>query len=432
MSMEIIMDGVTSGIWTVGGILLCGRALTKGNVKAKEILVGFLCACLATIGILASNNQMNKEFAVCAVELACIFGCSIYFRKADRRMTLFISIFYEFGIYVATFIAGTAIALLTHDAIYMDHTVIQSKVVTLILAVVTLVMTCAIYSIHNVKFRGWTRIGGGLAFLAIGWMNYFDIQTIVPIDKDSIDSCMYLAIGLVLAVFVLQMNKQVEMEKELAEMKASEAQLLEREYHSLSQAYESNAKLFHDFRNHCGVLKNYLVKGKDQEALKYLEDLTGTGQSFEAKVWTGDETVDYLIGSKCSMAEEKKIAFDVQVEFPRNMNIKSSDLCAILGNLLDNAIEACAKVEDEEKRSIRLVIRRIQQMLVIKVENTHNFKPVVKDGNFQTSKTDGGLHGWGIKSAKTAADKYDGMIQTNCDDKLFRAVVTLSFEGVKA
>lgn len=113
------------------------------------------------------------------------------------------------------------------------------------------------------------------------------------------------------------------------------------------------------------------------------------------------------------------------------MNIKSADLCAILGNLLDNAIEACAKVEDEEKRHIRLLIRRIQQMLVIKVENTYSYKPVVKDGNFQTSKTDGGLHGWGIKSAKTAAEKYDGMIQTNCDDMLFSTVVTLSFEGVK-
>ena len=113
------------------------------------------------------------------------------------------------------------------------------------------------------------------------------------------------------------------------------------------------------------------------------------------------------------------------------MNIKSSDLCAILGNLLDNALEACSKVEDVNKRKVRLVIRRIQQMLVIKVENTYSYKPVVKDGNFQTSKTDGGLHGWGIKSAKTAAEKYDGMIQTNCTDQAFTTVVTLSFEGVK-
>ena len=109
------------------------------------------------------------------------------------------------------------------------------------------------------------------------------------------------------------------------------------------------------------------------------------------------------------------------------MNVKSSDLCAILGNVLDNAIEACTKVKEKDDRKVRLIIRRIQQMLVIKVENTYDQKPVVINGNYKTSKNDGGLHGWGIKSAQTAAEKYDGMVQSSCTDELFTTVVTLSF-----
>ena len=66
-------------------------------------------------------------------------------------------------------------------------------------------------------------------------------------------------------------------------------------------------------------------------------------------------------------------------------------------------------------------------MLVIKVENTYENKPVVVDGDYQTSKTDGGLHGWGIKSARTAAEKYDGMVQSSCTEDVFTTVVTLSF-----
>lgn len=431
MSVELILDIVTAGIWTVGGLLICARTFSKGNMTVREILAGLLCSCLATAGILCTDIGIEKEVAVHGVEALCIVGCSIFFRKVERRMALFIGVFYELAVYVVTFLFGAGIAVLTKDTVFLNRMTFQGEMATLIAAVLTVAVSCVIYKTRGVKARTWTRLGGGAAILAIMITNALDAQKIISISRDDIDVCMYFAIGLFLAAFVLQMNKQVEMEKELADMKAQEAELLEREYHSLSQSYESNAKLFHDFRNHCGVLKNYLMKGKSEDALKYLEDLTGEGRSFEGKVYTGDETVDYLIGSKKALAEEKEIAFDVQVEFPRNMNIKSSDLCAILGNLLDNALEACVKVEDVNKRKVRLVIRRIQQMLVIKVENTYNYKPVVKDGNFQTSKTDGGLHGWGIKSAKTAAEKYDGMIQTNCTDQAFTTVVTLSFEGVK-
>ena len=226
-------------------------------------------------------------------------------------------------------------------------------------------------------------------------------------------------------------KKQYETEKELSRMKSDEALILEREYKALSSSYESNAKLFHDFRNHCGVIRNYLSKDKTEEAIEYLDDLTGGGSSYSSEVFTGDETIDYLIGSKKNSAEEKNIEFEVNAEFPRNINIKSSDLCAILGNLLDNAIEACSKVKDPSGRKIRLIIRRIGQMLVVKIENTYDTKPVVVDGEYKTSKTDGGLHGWGIKSVNTAASKYDGMVQSSCTDDIFTTVVTLSFEGIK-
>ena len=70
-------------------------------------------------------------------------------------------------------------------------------------------------------------------------------------------------------------------------------------------------------------------------------------------------------------------------------------------------------------------------MLVIKVENTYENKPQEEDdGHFKSSKTDGGLHGWGIKSAETAAMKYDGTVQSHFDDKLFTTVVTMSFSGI--
>ena len=140
--------------------------------------------------------------------------------------------------------------------------------------------------------------------------------------------------------------------------------------------------------------------------------------------------MDYLINSKAHAAMADDIHFQAQVEFPRHTNLRSADLCAILGNLLDNALEAARQVPKKDGRFVRLTIRRIHQMLVIKVENGFAAPLVEKDGELKTSKEGNGLHGWGLKSARTAAEKYDGTVQTSQEGDTFRAVATLSYQGV--
>lgn len=68
--------------------------------------------------------------------------------------------------------------------------------------------------------------------------------------------------------------------------------------------------------------------------------------------------------------------------------------------------------------------------MIIKVENSFAAAPVKKDGNYQSLKEEKGLHGWGLKSAQAAAEKYDGVVQTSWTDSTFRAVATLSYQGV--
>ena len=161
-----------------------------------------------------------------------------------------------------------------------------------------------------------------------------------------------------------------------------------------------------------------------------MDALQAPMQEMTDKIWTGDETVDYLINSKAQAAAAGEVGYQVQVEFPRHTNLQSADLCAILGNLLDNALEAARQAAEKERRFVRLTIRRINQMLVIKVENGFAVLPAAKDGELITSKEENGLHGWGLKSVRTAAEKYCGCVRTSYSENIFRAVVTLSYEGI--
>ena len=241
---------------------------------------------------------------------------------------------------------------------------------------------------------------------------------------------MILALVFMMAVLIYNMRRQYEMEKELAKLKTEQAELLERDYTTLNRAYEMNAKLFHDFHNHIGILRQFLARGKTKEAVEYLDELQAPVRKMTDTVWTGDETVDYLISSKAAAAKDNDIQFTVQVEFPKHTNIKSIDLCAILGNLLDNALEAAGQASDPERKWIRLTIRRIHQMLVIKIENGLETTLKQENGSLKTTKEENGLHGWGLKSAQTAAEKYEGMVQTSHTEDTFYAVATLSYQAV--
>lgn len=256
-------------------------------------------------------------------------------------------------------------------------------------------------------------------------------QSSVIIPDDQLFTWSIFSVVLIMAVLFYRINRQYEMEKKIAQLEKEKNGLLMRDYQMLKDTYAANAKLFHDFYNHIEALQRYLIKDKTKEAIQYIEDLRSPLKTITQALWTGDEAVDYLINSKIALAASRKIRVSTNIEFPRHTNIRSVDLVAILGNLLDNALEAIEGIEDS-LRFINLAIRRINDMLVIKVENGCHIAPAITDGDLQTSKTNKDLHGWGLKSVHTAVEHYDGTIETEYSNHTFRAVVTLSFEAVKA
>lgn len=250
------------------------------------------------------------------------------------------------------------------------------------------------------------------------------------ISEDVLDIWTMLSLVLLMGVLIFHMNRQYRMEQELARLKAEQAELLERDYQALNQSYGANARLFHDMHRHLEALYRLLSQKCYEEAKGYVEDLRTPVREMAETVYTGDEAADYLLNSRMSAAARAGISLEIKAEFPRHTNIRSADLCAILGNLLDNALEAAGKVKEPEERQAALTIRRIHRMLVIKVENTFAEDVEEHDGELKTTKTDGGLHGWGLKSVRSAAEKYEGTLRTSWEGKQFRAVVTLVYQGV--
>lgn len=402
--------------------LLSAKKPEKKNAAA-ELMGAVLLSALTFLAGWSGFYSM-------ALETVWIVFCSIRFQKADARMSMFLGISYEIAVSFWQFLFAAWLGVLFHSPAFMDFSTPMGQIAFWLLHAMLAVLAY-FFSRHSkggnkgtFRFASIMVIAGFLAIITLSE------QPILLIAEDTLDMWTILAIVLMVSLLLFNINRQYEAEKELARMKSEQAELLERDYTTLNQAYALHAKLFHDFHNHIGILQQLLSHQKYEEALQYLDELQDPIREMDQAMWTGDEATDYLINSKIAIAKAQGIPLQVQVEFPRHTDIRSADLCAILGNLLDNALEATKQMPDSKQRFIRLTIRRIHQMLVIKVENSFAVPPIKENGLLKTTKMENGLHGWGLKSAQTAAEKYDGTVQTSCTDSTFRAVATLSYQGI--
>ena len=425
----LLLSGTLTGtVRVLVGLTLVHRLLSIKSPDRKSIAAG-LAGALALTVLLSLLHA--PDFYRMALEAVLIAACAPRLQGAGLRMGLFVGIFYEIGVSFWSFLLSAGLGVLLRSQDFLNTGTLAGQSALWLLHGLLTVLAVWLSRGREINRKSAFRAVSALTLAGFLGVITLSEQTVLAIPDDTLYMWTILAVVLMMSVLVFNINRQYEVEKELARLKSEQAELLERDYTAVNRAYQVNARLFHDLHNHIGVLRQFLTHEKYGEAVRYLDELQAPVRNLTAAVWTGDETADYLINSKAAAAEADGIRFQVQVEFPRRTNIRSVDLCAILGNLLDNAIEAARQVPDPSRRTAALTIRRIHQMLVIKVENSFSSVPVQENGELKTTKTEGGLHGWGLKSAQTAAEKYDGMVRAGVSGEVFRAVATLSFQGME-
>ena len=188
----------------------------------------------------------------------------------------------------------------------------------------------------------------------------------------------------------------------------------------------SNAKLYHDLNNHLNVLYQLLDEGDGDGAKEYIKEISRPIMKLSKTVWTGTDVVDVIINSKIEKMREMNISYEINVEFPQNTNILPHDMCTILANLLDNAIEAVGVMK--EPGTVALTIRRINYFLLIKVSNSCATQKEKFVNYPSTTKENKELHGWGLPSVKDAVDKYNGTLKCTNEGNQFVTKIMLFFE----
>lgn len=202
-----------------------------------------------------------------------------------------------------------------------------------------------------------------------------------------------------------------------------QSDLLATHYAEVENMYRQTRGWRHDYRNHIQVLKNYAELG-DLEAVKhYLNELAEDLNTVDLALKTGNRMTDVILNSKISLAKAKGIAVKADAHVPVSLSVAEIDLCIILGNLFDNAIEACMALPQEE-RMIRIYMDMKNTQLYISFTNTSAQKKQKKEnGRFHTTKGEG--HGYGLVRIDTIIERYQGYISRNSEDGAFSTEILL-------
>ena len=264
--------------------------------------------------------------------------------------------------------------------------------------------------------------------LGLAAMPFFSLVAVVGLTYYRYDSLVYIvsknqglavlpavllgSLLLLRAIITLTDYERLQSESRLSALREMYYQGLQREQNQVRT-------LRHDMRNHMAVLQGLLDNGDTGKAEEYLRELLGSAALSGGRRICAHETANAVLSVKLGEMERLGIPADFQVNLPEKLDISDTDLCALLGNALDNAMEACAKVKTPD---IRLRCRMDKGMLMLMVSNplSGDEKP-----GLGTTKADGKNHGFGLPGMTEIARRCGGSLDTRTEDGRFELIACI-------
>ena len=204
---------------------------------------------------------------------------------------------------------------------------------------------------------------------------------------------------------------------------AYQRQLIETHYQEVENMYRQMRGWRHDYRNHIQTMKVLASSGDLEGIRSYLDRLDTDLNTVDLAVKTGNAMADAILNSKISLAKSRDIPVQVDAHIPVKLKMSELDLCCVIGNLFDNAIEASLALPPEE-RLIRVYMDMKGTQLYLSFTNfTAQGKREKRDGRFLTTKGEG--HGFGLVRIDAIVERLDGYISRNSEDGAFTTEILL-------
>lgn len=231
-------------------------------------------------------------------------------------------------------------------------------------------------------------------------------------------SFIFIILCLIAVIVAIYINSKHQKEKRESELMSLSNEMMERNFAELQNSQNAIHQQVHDFKNHIRTISGLI--DSDVSAKKYIEDLLSVSYTQAQYCHSNNDIINSIINCKVIDAKTQNIPFEHRVNLYEPLYLSSVDICAILANQIDNALESCVKIQDADKRFVRVEIWQKESFVFFKVTNATNENPFNSKHKLVSTKSNkDGLHGFGIKNISRAVSAYGGILENEYKDGQF-------------
>ena len=414
-----------------------GGLFFEKRIKSKWYNLILIVLCLLdTFLITYLNNIVLYSYITLAVSVSLGALIIIALHKCNLIQSCCLAVLYLVTISAMDFLF----------LIFVEYVLDAPKFVLAVLTgncaerVITLVVSKAILFIGFIviKIKKWKisfSMLTSLILILFGVLGFLSMQYLVEKFLFSEHSetqeivfitFAFMALFFLSVILILNGNEKIKREAKEKEFIETELKITKKKNENIIETYREIAKVSHDFKNQMRVTVSMLNNGKVSDAREFLSGIVESSV-YRTKEYTGISSIDTILSEKARVAAEKAINFEYDVSLSSIGNIDPTDICTVLLNLIDNAVEACMKTDSKQERRIKLILKNVNSMVLVKTENSVDNDEVIETLNdLKTTKEDKHIHGFGLKIVKSVSEKYHGSLAVKQENKMFFSTVLLN------
>lgn len=254
----------------------------------------------------------------------------------------------------------------------------------------------------------------------------YDTNTVLIVNVQFTGFVLCIA-GLYLVCFALSLDNTIAKEHYKVENKTLESQIKSQYsyYEKLDRVTKETRAIKHDMKNHLIVIRGLVEKGEMEEVKEYLDSIQSKMDNVSVVIYTGNSIVDSIVNEKMEIAKTKNIEMIVDMALDKQIKVSAMDLCVMVANSLDNAIEACDKMPPESKKQIKIYGRCQHGYLSFTISNTVAKNVFINNNTVVTDKLDKLNHGFGLQNIKNSVKRNNGQMKIECIDQIFALYIDI-------
>ncbi|MDO5538583.1 MAG: ATP-binding protein [Eubacteriales bacterium] len=229
----------------------------------------------------------------------------------------------------------------------------------------------------------------------------------------------------IMIIGMFSKQKQDEEMKRSMEYLENYAEQLKREADVLREKETETAVIRHDLRHYSILINSYLEDGRTEEIRELLRVLNEHGEDSKSVRYCENLAVNGIVTHCAKQANQNSIRFDVDIEIPQKMRVNEFEFATVVSNLLENAVQAAALVENKQERFVKITAHGIKDKLILEVINGCSGKPEISKSTGLPVSQGGRRHGYGMKSVRAFANKNDAVFSFTADEKNFSVKMLL-------